>query len=1286
MNVKRNSRRLLKLAGILAGALLAVAIAFHFWFVNHAEELIEGLVSAQSNGKVKLNVKKFKFNWFSRKMELVDAVFFSTDTATAPTAYRFKVDRLRIEVKALLPLLFEKRILIDSLHLINPDISVTRLRSVKRDSLSADADNDLSIPREMGKIYNSIQDALNVLKVTRFQIDNGRFALYNQIRPQDTPVIITNLDFNIDNLQVADSSSGNAPKLFFSDNISLRTRHQDILFPDGKHRLSFSNFRIDILKRLVEFDSCTITAERADSSMNSFRVFFDKLRLTNIDFDTLYHSEVIKADSVYCFRPRFRLDVQLDKRSDSAKAPPKLNDIIRQVTGDIQLAYVIVEDGSFDINTMREGRPSSFTSEHNNFEVKGLHIRKKAKRPLTVEGFRMGIRNFENFLRDSSYAIQFDSILFNNDRISLSNFSYAELDNNNRPINTLTMPQFELQGLSWDTLVLEQQLKAERVTLFRPTISYNVNQGRRSHARDIFQVLAGVGDIMQLNQVNIIDGEVNLFFRNNNQLRLSNATLSVKGEQLVSSQQLKNIQQSVNELSFRKGYLKMGDLEASLGQVSFTGHDNRLQAGQLDLKYRNQVQLAANGVLIRSLIVDDVLQHTAIDGISWNNARVQLDMANTGRKKRSDGFTVRNVAGDNTAVDYTNGQRRLAVHLQHLEASEFSTTSAENMVLKGFAAKGQGLQLQDTGRLIRVASFDIRDKQRSTMQQLTLTSRNPADSLYAIIPSLTITPDISSILSGKLQAAELVINQPKVRLRHIASEQGKDPDAIFAFPEGYIGRLLIRQPDLLLEQQTEKGPALLEWKDQSAGSFIELNELRLTAKTLSGHMRFLLNGFTYTTPRGKKFSTGAGQISGRMDQLSVIQHGQEEAEWKGTIAQLSIDHLQLDSLGKKNGQLFIEQAGLSQLTLHSAWLPRFRDIITHNKQFRLTGVTGYYHNAADQFSWFNAGYDKSSRLFTLDSFFYRPAQDEKAFMAAQSFQKDYITAQTGTLTVGPLDVDRYISDTVLELGVILLKDGKLSSFRDKRLPFPSGMVRELPVNLLKKIPVKVMADSIYVSNAHVDYIELNEKTHATGRIAVSELNAKVTQVRNFDLQPQDSLNILATGTIENILHTTLQVKESYTDTLSGFLMKVQIGPADLTRLNHVLAPLASAELRSGYLDTLTMQVAGNEYLAFGKMNMYYHDLRVRLLARGEQGRRSLFSGIKTLLANSLVVRRKNTDRTGAVFFERLRERSAINYLVKILLNGVTSSVGAKSNRKLIRQYRQEVQRRGLPPVEAFPED
>ena len=82
------------------------------------------------------------------------------------------------------------------------------------------------------------------------------------------------------------------------------------------------------------------------------------------------------------------------------------------------------------------------------------------------------------------------------------------------------------------------------------------------------------------------------------------------------------------------------------------------------------------------------------------------------------------------------------------------------------------------------------------------------------------------------------------------------------------------------------------------------------------------------------------------------------------------------------------------------------------------------------------------------------------------------------------------------------------------------------------------------------------------------------------------------------------------------------------------------------------------------MKLFYHDLKIQLLKK--DGRPKKF---KSFLANTFVIKKNNSSRTGQVFYIRNRDRSAINYYVKIIGSGVASSIGAKNNKKALRKYR-----------------
>ncbi len=1275
MTSKRLSKKILKTIAFVVGGIMVLLVAFHFWFVNHAEEMIENLVASQSNGKVKLKVKKFKFNWFSRRMELQQAVFYSTDTVNSPISYRFEIARLKVQVQAVFPVIFEKKILIDSLHLFSPNISVTRLRA-SRDSLSP-ADSSLSIPQEMGRIYHSIQDALQVLKVDRFQIDDGRFSLINKGSPGEPPVRITNLYFHLENLRVDSSRVDSKQKILFSDNVALQTTKQDILFPDGRHRLSFSNFRINLRNRLAEFDSCTITATKGDSARTSFRIFFDKLRMTNIDFDTLYHSEVIKADSVYCINPRFSLDVELARKSGAEK-PPQLNELIQQLTGDMQVAFVVVQNGSFDIKTVREGRPSSFTSDHNNFELEGLQIRKNVARPLTVERFAMAIRNYENFLRDSTYAIQFDSILIKNNRISLSNFSYQEL-RDGKTINSLRMPQFELYGLSWDNLIFDRQLKAERVSLYQPVINYDFSQLNKPGTRNVFDILSNIGHLLQLSNLNIIDGQLNLLFRNKARLQLENTTLFLLGEQLVASQQIKGIRRSVDILNFKRGLFTMAGLRAELTNTQFSGVDNRMKAERVRVESNDRLAMDARAVVINSMLLDDDLRQIIINGASWEQADIKVTGPIGKGKEAGLIIALNDIKGTRTKINASDTQRSVSVLLTNLSVGHFSSEKGR-LNLEGFSSQGSELLASDGRRDLRVRHLSLNDLAPSQLDDIYYSSRGSGDTSAVFIPHTSWQPDINALLAGKFHTKELIISKPVIQLSHrsMESKDGFTAD----LPDIQIDRLIFQEPQIAIRTRNEKGMTSIEWSGGENKNEITARDIHsdpVKRSVLVGELQFSLDHFRFTNPKGRSFDAGKGRVNASLSKLALQRNETGGWDWRGTVSEMRARDFIIDSLGKNSGQLLINSARLRDLSFNSSWLLNPRELVKNNTGFRLEEVTGSYHNTKDHLNWFNAAYDKPTRSFSVDSFDYQPNLGKEDYIKSQPYQSDYVNIRTGRIEVGPFDIERYLKDTVLDLGSVSINKGYLTDFRDKRVPRKPGMVTLLPADMVKKIPVRLLIDTLHVNNTLIEYEEMNEKNNQSGKIAVARLNGKVTRLRNFNLSPTDSLEVNASGYLEDKIYTQLHVKESYTDSLGGFLMTGRMGAADLRVLNPVLKSLVSVELQSGQIDTMLMSIVGREYIAFGEMRLFYHDLKVRVIRPGER-KKTLLGGVITFLANT-IIKNKNDDKTTKVIFKRLRDRSAINYLVKIALSGFGSSIGVKKNKRLLAAYRQEIEAHPLPPME-----
>ena len=1208
------------------------------------------------------------------------AIFYSADSVN--TTYSFSVNRIKIEVQAILPILFKKRLLIDSLTLINPDIQVTRLRASLNDT--AKNKKEISIPEEMGKVYHSIQDALEVLKVTRFQIDNGKFTLINKIQPGQLPLKISNINIHIDNIIVDTTNRGVKEKLFFSDNVVLHCYNQDIVFPDGRHKLSFSQFRINLRKKVVEFDSCTISATRRDSSSTSFNVFTDALFLTNINFDTLYRHEVIKADSVYCINPKFNLDVKLGQKKKNSKSPHILENIIKQLTGDLQLGYLIVSNADINIKTEKNGNPSSFTFTRNNFEMQGLSIDQEASKPIKVKNFTMAIRNYENFIKDSSYSVKFDSVLFRDDRIYLSNFLFHKLDNG-KIINTFKVPRLYLGGLSWDDLVFEKRIQADQATLFNPYINYTVSQtqNKKSGKSDIFQSLGAINDYMDLKFLDVEDGNINLNLKDHLVINLKKATFSVQSHDLLSSTQLAEIKNSLTNLSFEKGNIQAGNLNIGMHGLHYIGQSGKFAADTIQVKdNKENIYFILHNVDVEKMQVDERTGDILADGIKWEKAVMKLNIPEGGKNKSSPTIELNNVQGSNTTLSLSQENRMINTMFNKISWDKFEKKAGEKFKITGLSLDGKQLQVKDNNFDISASDYRLADNKNSSFRQLEIRSDNGKVKTDISLPSLSLIPHVQSLINGELIFEDIMMPEPIIKIILTSNSSTKENSS--GLSKIKINKINITQPEINFSNRLDKGFFLLHWYgNKNSSSFLNLsgihNSERKTDLSIE-NVGLNLSDFDFTNPGTKTFYSGKGKIAAQLRDASVEKQNNQPLSWNYFITNLTATDFRLDSMGKSNGILALDKGELKEMNISSSTVTNIKTLFTPNNAFQLNQLNGHYMDSEISLWWYNGSFNRIKNNLSLDSFTFRQELGLNSFLAKQKYQTDYINVKTGAININSFDIDGYLKDSSIKIGMATIDKVRFTDYKEKKLPFHAGIIKPLPVNIIKKIPQRLSVDTVLLTNSDIVYTEAGDKIKKTGIIPVTRVTVNLANIKNYNHTITDSLHIQITGYLMDSIWTKLTVNESYTDTAVGFLMTLQMKSADATVLNPVMIPLSSLKIIKGYVDTISMTAVGREYQAIGKMKMLYHDLKIRILIDGDENKRKFSNSLLNFFANSFVIRNKNTSRTGDVFFVRNRDRSAINYIIKIALSGMASSVGVNKTRKILRNYRKELRRSDLPPI------
>lgn len=1266
----------LKRAGIAAGVLVLILTALHFWFINHLKNVIEDIVRSKSNGTLELDIRHFTFNYLTKRIKLQQVVFFTNDTSQ-PAMYRFSVKQIDVQATAFRPLL-TNQLLIDSVSLTSPHVQMTRIKP--RDK---EADNDISIPEEIGRVYNSIQQALQVLNVRSFRLNDGRFTLVNRLKPQLEPTRISNIYFQIDNLLVDSSRQPSKRKILFSDNIILRTSNQEISFPNGRHRLAFNRFRINIKNKLIEIDSCTITVQDTSSGKIRSSVFIDTLKLTNIDFTALYERR-IKVDSVYCANPRINLVLDLKDLDSSKNKLPDPGRIIQELTGSMELAHLSISNANLNVTTINNNASSTFTAEQNDFILKGLKIDPSNAKGLTVQSFAMTIRNYENFIKDSSYALRFDSILFVKNNIRLRNFSMISKDGGHRSFH---MPMFELSGLSWDEVLFNRHFFAQKATLYQPVIRFTSTiKNKSAKKQTFFQLLASIHDIMQLNQLNVVDGQISLRLRKGTDIDLHNTNLQLNSSVMMESSRFKGMEKSVNALQFSKGVFTIKDVSAELNHVQYTGDRHLLKVKELRISQRRQnLSAVVKNLLLDELVVDEENDRLTADGIHWEQADITIRANTNGNRKNATAlFMVENITGNDTRMHFLTPKLKATVFLKTLKLTGLEK-GPERLHLSGFETRGQDLEIAGLSSKLAVTDLMLHHNRHSVLEGFSYRSDTNGDTIDVSSPGITFTADFDSMINQKFSFDDLAVTHPLIYVSLLNNNVTNKSRKIL--PEIYVKHFRMDAPDATIKIANGLSATLrrsLQPGSLNKESFLDLKEFSISGRNKNtvtvDTAKIDADSFAFTNSAGKTIGSDSGFITSELHNVHIQPSENHHWNWSAFIANAGIGNVAIDSMGKDHGRLMLKTAALKNLGFDQTLWQDIPKTILANPIFLVHQLNGSYSNKNTVFSWHNALFDHSKKMFSVDSVAFRPLIARDSFTTGNPYQATYLTVNTGPILANGINLNQFVTDSTINIKSIEVNRPVIYSYLDKRPAFNANKYRPLPAIMLKNISFPFRIDTVSLRNGTSVYSELSNKTLMEGNIAVTRINAMLFPIKNYGLSVTDSLNIRAEGWLMDSAWMALRLKQSYTDSLGGFRMTFQMKPTPLGFLNRALEPMASVSLKSGYLDTLSMRTVGHENLSTGEMKMFYHDLKIRFLKKGSATKKDMLTGLITFIANNFIIRKQNTSRPGRVYYPRLKNRSVFNYLVKMTMSGIAGSVGARQNRKVRLQYRKELKKNPLPPM------
>jgi hypothetical protein len=1269
-------KNFLKVILIITGILFFAIFGLQVWLVHNARDVLKQIVLEKSDGNLKLELSRVRFNFFSNRLQIREADLASLDNISQPATYHVKFRKLTLRIRSFWPLLLDNKLLLDSIKLHDPDIEIVQWR---KDILSV-ARNDLSISQEMGLLYNSMLDVLDAFGIRRIIVNNARVSLINKIKSGSEPITVSNI--YLDLVRTAKGTDKRDEFVKDAQSVDLRATNQNIALPGGRHLLSFKTFRLQLFRKRVELDSCTIIARATDSTKSSYKIFFKKLLLIGVDFDAMYRRNLIRADSVYCENPLFdininRLDAVLKKREK-----PDPSKIVRDLTGDLDLAFIGVKNAGIHIDISGGKNRTLFNSNKDNFEMRGLRVNSDTFPPVSVQRFDMLVRDYHLYNEDSSTAYTFDSIHFVNSKIVLNNFSVATKAIH-RDLKDFNIPYFELTGIDWYQLIFEQKIRAQEAALYNPVINYTKRTpSRKNRKANMFALLENVDNLVTLDKINIFNGNINMKLADAASLNLQNANLILYSNNLLQSTTQDGLRRAVDRFSFSDGVIKLKDITAKLQNVSYTG-SNLIHADKLYLSSGdNKFKAFANDVLINNMLLDDKTGTILSDGLQWKNASVFIQVTpalKTKNKSESKSFNLKNIYGNHTRFEFTSHKTNITTFLQSVKFSSFSKNRNQPVRVNGLLVLGNKLLMKDGTMNVKLASYQLADNKPSYLSGVEVKRIHQRDSVTIQSPRINFFANINAMLANDIHFTNVQAQAPVIKLSRWNKEvTAFNPDA--QNPSVRIDRIIVNNPDIKIATYSNDSITRIIIP-KTGDNVLKASGVRIFGDEIElGSVTFNTTSALVTKSAGVRLGVEKGKIE--LD-LSKVRLSKKDGKplWSLLVNNFYLQNFNSITSGKNKNKLLLKEASIGNLSLSSNYQPGFNQLVKFDVSSWMRTGSGQYMDTNTILKWFNADYNYSNQTFSLDSFSYHPAQARDSVMAKTPHQTDYITFNTGTVKFTGFNLEKYSSDSVQYVNTVNITNPEITIFRDMDPPFLAGIIKPLPVNMIKKIALPLFIENVNIIDGSLSYTEKNKNTRAEGTVLLARLNGGLSNIKNHGFEADDSLSLTLNAYLMDSALINLKVKQSYTDSLSGFVMALKMKPTSLTFLNPVLAPMSNIKITSGTIDSFHLRAIGKEELSLGKMNMYYHNLKIKLVNDGNANNTNFVTNAVSWLANTFLIKKNNNGRTGIVYFERLRDHSFWNYIVKMTFSGMSTSIGVKKNKKLMKRYKRELRERELPPID-----
>jgi len=303
---------------------------------------------------------------------------------------------------------------------------------------------------------------------------------------------------------------------------------------------------------------------------------------------------------------------------------------------------------------------------------------------------------------------------------------------------------------------------------------------------------------------------------------------------------------------------------------------------------------------------------------------------------------------------------------------------------------------------------------------------------------------------------------------------------------------------------------------------------------------------------------------------------------------------------------------------------------------------------------------KENRSMVLNKLHMIPAYPKEEFAYHHPDHKDWFDVKVGRVELSEIDYPTYFSNQILNIKDARVYDVDLLNFKNQKIEIEHNVMPMIYENL-QKAPLKLNIDNLDVKNFLVLYEELPKKGDNAGKIFFTEMNGKFTGLTNVVTRQNQYIRLDADGKFMgkgDFDAVWMLPVDSLND---NFLLVAKLKDFELSELNQLIGPLASAAVNRGTVDSLILKTEASSKGATVQMRLIYNNLDFTIYRNNDfddPSPNSFITGVA-----SMIVKKDNPDngrkywREPYFTLERDPYHSTFNYLWQIIQPPLVESVG-----------------------------